>query len=52
MAMAEVLAPYVLAFTLLLCLAGYAGRCLLGRRRLADWDRAWEAVEPKWTRQR
>lgn len=52
MAMAGVLTPYILAVILLLSLTGYAGRCLLGRRRLADWDRAWEAVGPKWTRQR
>ncbi|HEY4851103.1 MAG TPA: hypothetical protein VII22_09910 [Streptosporangiaceae bacterium] len=52
MAIAGVLTPYMLAFVLLLFLAGYAGRWLLGRRRLADWDRAWEAVGPKWTRQR
>ena len=52
MATAGVLTPYVLAYLLLLLLAGYAGRWLLGRRRLADWDRAWEAVGPKWTRQR
>ena len=51
-AIAGVLAPYVLAFMLLLLLAGYAGQRLLGRRRLADWGRAWEAVGPQWTRQR
>jgi hypothetical protein len=49
-AIARVLAPYVLAFMLLLLLAGYAGQRLLGRRRLADWGRAWEAVGPQWTR--
>lgn len=49
---ARVLAPYVLAFMLLLVLAGHAGQRLLGRRRLADWGRAWEAVGPQWTRQR
>lgn len=52
MAIAGVLTPYVLAFILLLFLTGYAGRRLLDRRRLADWDRAWEAVGPRWTRQR
>lgn len=51
-AIARVLAPYVLAFMLLLLLAGHAGQRLLGRRRLADWGRAWEAVGPQWTRQR
>src|SRR5271165_920543 len=49
-ALAAVLTVCVLA--LLLSLAGCAGRHLLGRRRLADWDRAWRAVEPQWTRQR
>ena len=34
---------------LLVYLGGAAGRYLLGRRRLADWDRAWRAVEPQWT---
>jgi hypothetical protein len=51
-AIARVLAPYVLAFMLLRFLAGHAGQRLLGRRRLADWGRAWEAVGPQWTRQR
>ena len=41
-----------LALGLLLCLAGAAGRGLLARRRLADWNRAWREVEPRWTRQR
>jgi hypothetical protein len=36
---------------LLLCLAGGAGRVLLARRRLADWNRTWRVVEPRWTRQ-
>jgi hypothetical protein len=31
--------------------AGYAGQRLLGRRRLADWIRTWEAVGPQWNRQ-
>jgi hypothetical protein len=34
---------------LLLCLA-CAGRQELGRRRLADWEAAWAAVGPEWTR--
>jgi hypothetical protein len=39
------------ALGLIYFLAGGAGRFLLGRRRLADWDRAWRAVGPRWTRQ-
>jgi hypothetical protein len=35
---------------LLLWLAGGAGRVLLDRRRLADWNRAWRAAEPRWSR--
>jgi hypothetical protein len=49
-ALAEWLAVLVLG--LLLCLAAGAGRVLFARRRLADWNRAWRAVEPRWTRQR
>jgi hypothetical protein len=41
-----------LGLGLLLCLTGQAGRVLLAHRRLAEWDRAWRAVEPRWTRQR
>lgn len=41
-----------LGLGLLLCLAGAAGRVLLARHRLADWNRAWREVEPRWTRQR
>jgi hypothetical protein len=33
----------------LLCLAS-AGRWMLDRRRLADWETAWAAVGPQWTR--
>jgi hypothetical protein len=40
----------VLGLGLLLCLAGGAGRVLLARRRLADWNRAWRVAEPRWTR--
>ena len=36
----------------LLCLAAGAGRVLFARRRLADWNRAWRVIEPRWTRQR
>ena len=49
-AIAEWLTALVLG--LLLCLAGDAGRVLFARRRLADWNRAWREVEPRWTRQR
>jgi hypothetical protein len=34
---------------MLLCLAS-AGRWVLDRRRLADWEAAWAAVGPQWTR--
>jgi hypothetical protein len=34
-----------------LWLAGLAGRSLFSRRRLANWDKAWRAVGPRWTRQ-
>jgi hypothetical protein len=36
---------------LALCVAGIAGRFLFSRRRLANWDKAWRAVGPHWTRQ-
>jgi hypothetical protein len=36
---------------LVLCAVGGAGRFLFGRRRLADWDKGWQAVGPRWTRQ-
>ena len=49
-AMAEWLTALMLG--LLLCLVGVAGRVLLGRRRLADWNKAWREVEPRWTQQR
>jgi hypothetical protein len=49
MAIAGVLAATVLG--VMLCLAAGAGRFLLSRRRLDDWDRAWRAVGPQWTRQ-
>ena len=47
-AMAEWLTALVSG--LLLCLAGGAVRVLLARRRLADWNRAWREMEPRWTR--
>ena len=34
------------------CTAVGTARYLLHRRRLADWDRAWLAVEPQWTQRR
>jgi hypothetical protein len=37
---------------LALCVVGRAGRLLFARHRLADWDRAWRAAEPHWSRQR
>lgn len=42
----------VLVLALLLCLAGSAGRVLLAKRRLADWNRAWRVAESGWTRKR
>jgi hypothetical protein len=48
--MAEWLTALMLG--LLLCLVGVAARVLLARRRVADWNRAWREVEPRWTRQR
>ena len=47
--MAGVLTAVMLG--LVLCLAGGAGRFLFNRRRLADWDKAWRVVGPRWTRQ-
>jgi hypothetical protein len=32
-------------------LAGVATRLVLNRRRMADWDRAWRAIGPQWSRQ-
>ena len=49
-AMAEWLTALVLG--LLLGLSGVAGRILFARHRLADWNRAWRDVEPRWTRRR
>jgi hypothetical protein len=48
-AAATVLTPPVLG--LLLCFAGHVGRALLAQRRMDAWDRAWRAVEPRWTKQ-
>jgi hypothetical protein len=44
---AAVFAPVALGWVLL-CLAE-AGRWVLDRRRLADWDAAWAAIGPQWT---
>jgi hypothetical protein len=43
--------PTAAVLGLLLGLAGLAGRFLFNRRRLANWDKAWRAVGPRWTRQ-
>jgi hypothetical protein len=43
-----VIATVVLGI-MLLCLA-WAGRRVLDRRRLADWQAGWAAVGPQWTR--
>jgi len=48
----EVTAAVISTVTLgimLSCLA-CAGRWVLDRRRLADWEAAWAAVDPQWTR--
>lgn len=42
----------VSGLALILWLARRAGRFQLDRRRLAYWDKAWQAVGPRWTRQR
>jgi hypothetical protein len=31
---------------------GYAGRRLINRQRLGEWEQAWRSIEPQWTRQR
>jgi hypothetical protein len=46
--LAEVAAPVVLA--LVLYTAGRAARFVLDRRRLAGWEKAWQAVGPQWSR--
>jgi len=47
-AAAAVIATAALGIVLL-CLA-WAGRWVLDRRRLANWETAWAAVGPQWTR--
>ena len=32
-------------------LAAVATRLVLNRRRMADWDTAWRAIGPQWSRQ-
>jgi hypothetical protein len=48
--LAEVTAPAMLA--LVLYAAGRAARLVLDRRRLAGWEKAWQAVGPQWSRPR
>jgi hypothetical protein len=40
-----------LVLAAVLFLAGLATRLVLNRRRMADWDRAWRAIGPQWSRQ-
>jgi len=47
--LAALIAPTVLAVMLLA--AGGSVRLVLNRRRLADWDRAWDSIGPRWTPQ-
>jgi hypothetical protein len=42
------LAPLLLGLLLALCLG--VGGFVAARRRMAGWEHAWSAVEPKWTR--
>jgi hypothetical protein len=41
----------VLVVAAIAFLAAVATRLMLNRRRMADWDRAWRAVGPQWSRQ-
>ena len=47
---ATVAAVAALAALCVLSLLAWAGRALLDRRRLADWELAWAIVGPKWTK--
>lgn len=47
---ATVAAVATLALVITLSFLAWAGRKLLDRRRLADWELAWAIVGPKWTR--
>jgi len=49
-AVAEMLAASVVIS--MFVLLGCAGRCLMKRQRLNDWEHAWRVTEPQWTRQR
>lgn len=47
--LAVLIAPAVLAVVLLAAEGSF--RLVLNRRRLADWDRAWDSMGPRWTPQ-
>ena len=47
---ATVAAVATLASLCVVALLAWAGRALLDRRRLADWELAWAIVGPKWTK--
>ena len=47
---ATVAAVATLGLVIALSLLAWAGRKLLDRRRLADWELAWAIVGPKWTK--
>jgi len=47
---ATVAAVATLALVVVLAVLAWAGRKLLDRRRLTDWELAWAIVGPKWTR--
>ena len=47
--LAVLIAPVALA--LMLLTAAWSVRLILDRRRAADWERAWDAIGPRWTRQ-
>jgi hypothetical protein len=47
---ATVAAVATLALIIILSFLAWAGRKLLDRRRLADWELAWAIVGPKWTK--
>ena len=47
---ATVAAVATLALVIVLSFLAWAGRKLLDRRRLADWELAWAIVGPKWTK--
>jgi hypothetical protein len=47
---ATVAAVATLALVIVLSFLAWAGRKLLDRRRLADWELAWAIVGPQWTK--